>query len=816
MKSYKKTFYALFTLTIIGIISYFSFNAFNFNTSSIIERQPKYSQVRIFATNENDFRKIEDAGLHIDHAITKPGLYQDAWLSEYEISLLSLSGVPFEILVDDWQEYYDNQPKMTPAEIDAQMQQVYEQDAITHSIYGTMGGYMKYDEVVAKLDSMRMWYPQYISAKFSIGTTYENRTMWCVRVTNGPNAPTGRPEVMLHALIHAREPESMETQFYYMFWLFENYNTDPMARFILNNREIYWIPVFNADGYVHNQTTNPNGGGMWRSNKHLTSPPSLTCGPVDPNRNFGTYQFWNSVNNGSGTNPCSPVGQEGQGTYRGTLPFSELETQNIKAFVNSRNFKTAFSAHTYGNYLIKPWCWQDPIGTPDDATFNLFLADMKAVNGYTTGFPSQTVGYKVRGGTDDWYYNDSGHAKIFGFTPETGTSFWPPQSQIIPLAQGMLHANQYITLVAGPYVNYISSNFNQPTYTPGASGIFKVRFRNKGLMTANNTKIILTPANGNVTIPVQQLTHNVASLQLDSSSFNFTISGAAPNNCYIPCFLTIKQDTSTIYTQGVYISVGTPASTVVLDDNAGNFANWTAGGTAATWNTSTAQSHSAPSSFTESPSGNYPANCDLQMTLTTPLNIATNPVVSLSFWHRYVTELDYDYCKVEVSSDGGASWQLVTQYTGSMTTWTQQTFDISSYANGSTNLKVRFRLTSDAGIQSDGWYVDDIVITKYCVGTIVGTSENNSGIPKQFALEQNFPNPFNPATVIKYQVPKASNVKISIFDILGKEVATLINGKVEAGYHQVEFNGSNFASGLYLYKIEADGFTDVKKMILVK
>jgi len=85
-----------------------------------------------------------------------------------------------------------------------------------------------------------------------------------------------------------------------------------------------------------------------------------------------------------------------------------------------------------------------------------------------------------------------------------------------------------------------------------------------------------------------------------------------------------------------------------------------------------------------------------------------------------------------------------------------------------------------------------------------------------YALGQNYPNPFNPATVIKYQVPKASNVKISIFDILGKEVATLINGKVEAGYHQVEFNGSNFASGLYLYKIEADGFTDVKKMILVK
>ena len=809
MKIYTGKLFTIIIFTVIGLISYMTFNAFNSVSDS--ENQPKFSQVRIYATAENDFKKMTDAGLIIDHANSKPGYFLDAWLSEDEINMLRLSGVSYEVLINDWIEYYNSQPKMTGAEITNQQNQAYEKDNITHSIYGTMGGYMTYTEVVAKLDSMRMWYPQFISQKFSVGTTIENREMWCVRVTNGPNAPTGRPEVMLHALIHAREPESMETQFYYMFWLFENYNTDPLARYILNNREIYWIPVLNADGYVHNQTTNPNGGGMWRANKHLTSPPSLTCGPVDPNRNFGTYQYWNSSNNGSSTNSCSG----GSGTYRGTLPFSEPETNNMKNFVNSRNFKTAFSAHTYGNYLIKPWCWQDPIGTPDDAIYNIFLADMSAYNGYTTGFPSETVGYKVRGGTDDWYYNDSGHAKIFSITPETGTSFWPPQSQIIPLAQGMLHTNQYITLVAGPYVNYISSNFNQSTYTPGSSGNFKVRFMNKGLMTANNTKIILTPANGNVTIPIQQLTFNTASFQLDSATFNFTLAPAAQNNCYVPCLLTIKQDTSTIYTQGVYIPVGSPLPTVILDDNANTFANWTAGGTAATWNTTTAQFHSTPSSFTESPSGNYPANCDLQMTLTTPLNVSANPIVTLSFWHRYATELNYDYCRVEVSSDGGLNWQLVSQYHGTMTTWTQQTFDISAYANASENMKVRFRLTSDEGIQADGWYVDDIVITKYCVGLITGTG-NNPELPKQFSLDQNYPNPFNPATTIKFQVPVNAHVNLSVFDVLGKKVAVLVNGKKEAGYYEVLFDGSNIASGMYFYKIEAEGFTEVKKMMLIK
>lgn len=806
MKSYKNTLYTFMGLALIGIISYFSFNAFNFESSNGVERQPKHSQVRIFTKTEADFRKIEDVGLHIDHAITKMGHYSETWLSEYEMNLLSLSGVPFEVLVDDWQAYYDNLPKMTPGEIDAQMQQVYERDAITHSIYGTMGGYMKYDEVVAKLDSMRMWYPQFISAKYSVGTTYEGRTMWAVRVTNGPDAPTGRPEVLMHALIHAREPESMETQFYYMFWLFENYNTDPTARYILNNREIYWIPVLNADGYVHNQTTNPNGGGMWRANKHLNSPPSLTCGPVDPNRNFGTYQFWNSSNNGSSTDPCSG----GQGTYRGTLPFSELETQHIKTFVNSRNFKTAFSAHTYGNYLIKPWCWQDPIGTPDDAMYTQFLADMQVSNGYTTGFPSQTVGYKVRGGTDDWYYNDSGHAKIFSFTPETGNSFWPSQSEIIPLAQGMLFSNQYISLIAGPYVNPLTKGFNQPTYTPGQAGTFKIKFRNKGVMTANNVRVTLTPLNGNVTIPTQQYTYpSLATFATDSSTFNFTISGAAPNNCGIPLSLTIKLDTTTIYSSAEYILVGT--GTVTLNDNASSFSGWT---TNAAWNITTAQFNSSPSSFTDSPTGNYGNNINTNMTLATAVNVSATPVVYLSFWHRYATEAGYDFCYVEVSSDNGANWQQVTSYNGNMTTWTQQTFDITSYAGGSTQLKIRFRLTSDAGLTGDGWYIDDVKLTNYC-GSLVGVTGNNN-IPLVYSLEQNYPNPFNPATVIKYQIPKASNVKISIFDILGKEVASLINGRVEAGYHQVEFDGSNFASGLYLYKIVAEGFTDVKKMILVK
>jgi len=260
----------------------------------------------------------------------------------------------------------------------------------------------------------------------------------------------------------------------------------------------------------------------------------------------------------------------------------------------------------------------------------------------------------------------------------------------------------------------------------------------------------------------------------------------------------------------VYVLVG--SGTVTFNDNASSFTNWQTNGQ---WNITTTQFNSAPSSFTDSPGGNYGNNVNTAMTLSAAINVSSNPVVFLSFWHRYATEAGYDFCYVEVSSNNGTSWQQVSSYNGNMTTWTQQTFDITQYAAGSTQMKVRFRLTSDGGVVGDGWYVDDIKLTNYC-GNLVGVSGNNSEIPLIYALSQNYPNPFNPVTQIKYQLPTASNVKITVFDILGKNVMTLVNETKPAGYHFVEINGSELASGVYFYKIDAGTFSDVKKMMLVK
>jgi hypothetical protein len=99
---------------------------------------------------------------------------------------------------------------------------------------------------------------------------------------------------------------------------------------------------------------------------------------------------------------------------------------------------------------------------------------------------------------------------------------------------------------------------------------------------------------------------------------------------------------------------------------------------------------------------------------------------------------------------------------------------------------------------------------------LTGVSGNNSELPTVFKLYNNFPNPFNPSTTIKYDVPSNSFVKITIFDILGKEVSRLVNSQMSAGRYEVKWDATNYSSGTYLYKFEANDFVDIKKMVLIK
>ncbi|MBE2227981.1 MAG: T9SS type A sorting domain-containing protein [Ignavibacteria bacterium] len=123
------------------------------------------------------------------------------------------------------------------------------------------------------------------------------------------------------------------------------------------------------------------------------------------------------------------------------------------------------------------------------------------------------------------------------------------------------------------------------------------------------------------------------------------------------------------------------------------------------------------------------------------------------------------------------------------------------------------------GSTSIGWMCGSdgaMVYTNNSGGNAIGIEPISGSVPENYSLSQNYPNPFNPTTNIKLQIPKAGNVKLTVFDVTGKEVAVLVNENLSAGEYKVDFNAHGLTSGVYFYRIESAGFIDVKKMMLVK
>ena len=120
-------------------------------------------------------------------------------------------------------------------------------------------------------------------------------------------------------------------------------------------------------------------------------------------------------------------------------------------------------------------------------------------------------------------------------------------------------------------------------------------------------------------------------------------------------------------------------------------------------------------------------------------------------------------------------------------------------------------------VRSDGtWRPAMTWLANYIKDNLTDVNETALALPYNFELEQNYPNPFNPTTTIEFAIPKNSKVKLVVYDVLGREVAELINEELNAGYHKINFNASNLASGVYFYALKAGDYTSVKKLVLLK
>ncbi|SMO55163.1 T9SS type A sorting domain-containing protein [Gracilimonas mengyeensis] len=146
------------------------------------------------------------------------------------------------------------------------------------------------------------------------------------------------------------------------------------------------------------------------------------------------------------------------------------------------------------------------------------------------------------------------------------------------------------------------------------------------------------------------------------------------------------------------------------------------------------------------------------------------------------------------------------------TEWEEYSFEFTATAaHEEHGMRLAFEFNNEA---NDGGtiYIDNTTLVKQ----MTVSNEVTDNVPTEFALNQNYPNPFNPTTTISYDVPEATNVTLTVFDITGRQVAELVNGRKSAGTHTIEWNATQFATGIYLYRITAGNFTAVRKLTLIK
>ncbi len=769
-----------------------------------------YSRVKI-NTDQEGLKRLSELGLAVDHGTHKPGYFFISDFSKDEIATMRTEGFTIEILIADVKKHYAEQNKFDAISVKNETCPPnsaggggFDPIVPTNFNLGSYAGFLTYQEMLDNLDAMHALYPNLINQRSAIDTfhTINDSVIYWVRMSDNPNIDeNNEKEVMYSAVHHAREPNSMSATIFYMWYLLENYAGSEEIQHLLNNTEMYFVPCLNPDGYIYNELTDPNGGGMHRKNRRNVGTSNKG---VDLNRNYS--YGWGTT--GISFDPNND-------TYPGTGAFSEAETQAMRWFCENHDFKLAFNAHTHGDLVLFP------IGTTSSEFaihhnyFDRFTGYMVQYNGYNNMKSSGL--YPASGDSDDYMYNDdlSNKPRIFAMTPEIGGTggFWPASSQIIPNSKNMVFPNLMLAHIAH---TYLIVEDQDPERLATATGNFNHLSERIGMDTGN-VIVQIQPLQNIATIG-GPLNYDLAQITPQTGTFAYTLSpGIAVNDTIIYVLETVyptwtHRDTL-VKLFGTY--------PVFIFDDASTAGQWNG-----PWTTETHTTYSASKAYSDSENGSNPANYANNSSRTfeyaTPIDLINANYADVSFFAKWEIEADYDYCQFQVSIDNGNSWigqcglytVAGTSANGSVQpngkpiwegtkNWVREEISLSDYL-GET-IKVRFILEADGGVRQDGFYFDDFTVHKGTSG--VGLDENQL----YFTL---YPNPSQGDFVISSSQNLLGS-SYQLMDVKGKVVSSELISNIASEYI---VKTDELANGIYTLVLQsANGQTaPPKKLVLMK
>ena len=778
------------------------------------QKNEKFHKVKINYTSPADLVKLANQGVCIDHGLHKKNHFFISDFSESEIEKMLSLNFDYEILINDVTHFYKQRNKLS----DKSAKNIFCEE--NENIFETpenydfkpsddFGGFYTYNEMLNELDDMHSLYPEIISARsdikdetFSssphIHETYEGRYLQWIKISDNPNVSEGEPQILYTALHHAREPASLQQLIYFMWYLLENYDSNDSIKQIIDNSELFFVPCVNPDGYIFNEIIEPNGGGMWRKNTRDSH-------GVDNNRNYSYIdENGNEVWNTSGTS-SNPYGN----TYAGDGPFSESENRAIRYFVESNNFKIALNNHTYGNLLLYPYGYDYNQTTEDDDIFQFISSALVSENNYDNIISADL--YPAAGDSDDFMYgmlnteNNQVREKIFAMTPEIGNSFWPQASTIEDICKGMLHLNLTAAKMIGNYAslkdfteNFISSNTFSANF----------ELQRLGIIDNGSFNIQIEPISSNIISTTPEININSLNIgEIVNESFQIELNEST-NSGEDVIFKYILDNGS--FSEEIIVKKIFGAPILLFEDESDNFSDyWTID---SSWSETFEEYNSPQTSITDSPYSNYSNNALETINLLNDINLSGYSYAEINFNAKWNIESGYDYVQIEISNDGGASWEpqcgkytrkgVETQedaldeplYDGNQGDWVNESILLTDYIDQ--EISIRFKLKSDGGLRRDGFYYDDFKIK--ALSSSLSSSENTLNKAKIYPI---------PSDNIIYISSKEEIKEIKVFDVLGKEIMSYNQNNIE------NISIENLKSGVYIIKLFSSEGTENHRII---
>jgi hypothetical protein len=814
-------------------------------------------QVFVHATSLEPLGPMIGAG-DIEVMVVKKGIGFEGFAKKTTVELLKRLGYRVEVLNPDYEAYLQE---------------------LLRDSKQTFGPYYTFSEAVTELNNIHSLYPAITSAPESIGTSHEGRIIWALKVSSSPNANNGKPGVLYNGVHHAREPITCSICLGMAKHLCQNYGTDSLATWLVDNRQIWIIPVLNPDGYVYNET---DPSGSWRKNRRNNG----GSYGVDPNRNY--IYMWGYDNLGSSPDPADE-------TYRGPSAGSEPEIQAIMGLaVREGTFRMDLNYHSYGDLWMFPWGYATS-PTPDSGLFWDLAREAVAYNGYEPG-QSSVINYYTNGDAKDWFYGEQGlKPKCFNFTVEVGSSFWQAISDTNIIVQQFnenLMPNLVAAQAAGVYLAHtghrVSGGNGNMSLDPGETAQLLVTLKNKSMYdSARSVEAVLTSSDPYVNIVsalaaypdlcLRKSAENAAQpfvVELDSAcpvghnmQFNLRLTAEGgyastdtfsviagvgdlrylptPDNAATPVYYAVK-DSDGVSRAPVYQWVeirglGTQLTGLNGDDQTVRVAlpfqfrwygavysdslsvcsnGWVAFGRT----TNTAYGNTAlPTS-----SPNVPAVFPLWDDLTASgswvgyYHDAAN--------HRFIVEYD------SVAYLGGSpklKFQVIYYDSTAGHPYYDVVLQYAIYANPSNDVSIGFQQNSTAGCQ----LIYDAATAPTFLGMcsqkairitrtpdVTGVSGEPStplGNPTAFSLGAAWPNPVRHATSIRFGLPRETKVELGVYNMVGQKVATLASGVLPAGHHTVSWDGRSqsgqkVSGGVYFYRLATPDYTGTRRLLVLK